>query len=48
MIIRQAKEVEEERNQKRTLFTEVEKLKFKIKCLEDDLTKQTLKAEKRL
>ena len=36
-LIKHAKEVEDERNQRRTLTTEVEKLRFRLKCLEDDL-----------
>lgn len=36
-VIRQVKELEEERNLRRTLNSEVEKLKFRVKCLEDDL-----------
>ena len=47
MLIKQAKELEDERNTRRSLATEVEKLKFRVKCLEDDLQKQALKAEKR-
>lgn len=47
LIIKQAKEVEDERNLRRTLNSENEKLKFRIKCLEDDLQKQCLKAEKK-
>ena len=47
MIIKQAKEVEEETNQRRSLTTETEKLKFRLKCLEDDLQKQSLRAEKK-
>ena len=47
MIIKQAIEVEEERNQRRSLTTETEKLKFRLKCLEDDLQKQSLRAEKK-
>jgi hypothetical protein len=37
MIIKQAREVEEERNLRRSILTELEKLKFRLKCLEDDL-----------
>lgn len=48
LVIKQTKELEEERNLRRTLNTEHEKLKFRVKCLEDDLQKQCLKAEKRL
>jgi chromosome segregation ATPase len=47
MIIKQAKEIEEERNLRRSLTTELDKLKFRTKCLEDDLQKAQLKAEKR-
>jgi predicted nucleic acid-binding Zn-ribbon protein len=36
-LIKHAKEVEDERNQRRSLTTEVEKLRFRLKCLEDDL-----------
>jgi len=39
LIIKHAKEVEDERNIRRTLNSENEKLKFRIKCLEDDLQK---------
>jgi hypothetical protein len=39
MIIKQAKEIEDERNQRRTLNIDSEKLKFRLKCLEDDLQK---------
>jgi hypothetical protein len=37
MIIKQAKEIEDERNLRRSLNTELDKLKFRVKCLEDDL-----------
>ena len=37
MIIRQAREIEEERNLSRSMATELEKVKFRVKCLEDDL-----------
>jgi hypothetical protein len=37
LIIKQAKEVEDERNLRRIQNTESEKLKFRVKCLEDDL-----------
>ena len=36
-IIKHAKEVEDERNLRRTLNTDNEKLKFKVRTLEDDL-----------
>ena len=47
IIIRQAKDMEEERNSKRTLSTECDKLRFKLKCVEEDLLKAGLKAEKK-
>jgi hypothetical protein len=47
LIIKQAKEIEDERNLRRIQNTEGEKLKFRVKCLEDDLQKQQLKADKR-
>jgi len=37
LIIKQAKELEDERNIRRSLNTDTEKMKFRIKCLEDDL-----------
>lgn len=40
--------MEDERNQRRVVNSENEKLKFKISCLEDDLQKQCLKAEKKI
>lgn len=47
MLIMHAKEMEDERNLRRSLATECEKLKFRVKCLEDDSHKAHLKAEKR-
>eukprot|EP00347_Sterkiella_histriomuscorum_P013840 403363164 len=47
LIIKQAKELEDERNVRRTLNTENDKFKFRIRCLEDDLQKQQLKTEKK-
>ena len=47
MLIKHAKEMEDERNLRRSLATECEKLKFRVKCLEDDAHKAHLKAEKR-
>lgn len=38
-IIKHAKDLEDERNTRRSLNTECEKLKFRVKCLEDDLQK---------
>jgi hypothetical protein len=40
LIIRHAKEIEEERTQRRVVATENDKLKFKSKCLEDDIHKE--------
>lgn len=37
MFIKHAKELEDERNLRRSLNTENDKLKFRVKCLEDDL-----------
>lgn len=39
MLIKQAREIEDERNLRRMQTTETEKLKFRVKCLEDDLQK---------
>jgi hypothetical protein len=39
LIIKQAKEIEDERNLRRMQNTEGEKLKFRVKCLEDELQK---------
>jgi hypothetical protein len=36
-IIKHAKEIEDERNIRRSLTTDNEKLKFKLRTLEDDL-----------
>ena len=36
LLIRNAKDVEEERNQRRVIQTEADKLKFQLKCLDDD------------
>jgi hypothetical protein len=47
LLIKHAKEIEEERTTKRVLQTENDKLKFKAKCLEDDVHKSNLKAEKK-
>jgi uncharacterized membrane protein len=47
LIIVHAKEIEDERNNRRLINSENEKLKFRVRCLEDDLQKQCLKAEKK-
>lgn len=39
LIIKQAKDMEDERNIRRTLNTDTEKLRFRVKCLEDDFQK---------
>lgn len=38
-IIRHARELEDERNQKRLQQSEIDKLSFKTKCAEDDMQK---------
>ena len=47
LLIKHAKEIEEERVQRRVFITENDKLKFKVKCLEDDVHKEALKAERK-
>ena len=47
LLIKHAKEIEEERTQRRVITTENDKLKFKAKCLEDDVHKEQLKAERK-
>lgn len=47
LLIKHAKEIEDERTTRRVLQTENDKLKFKNKCLEDDVHKQGLKAERK-
>ncbi len=47
-IIKHSKEIEDERNLRRTLNTDNEKLKFKVRCLEDEVQKLTLKVEKKV
>lgn len=47
LLMKHAKEIEEERTQRRVLITENDKLKFKVKCLEDDVHKEALKAERK-
>ena len=47
ILIKHAKEIEEERTQRRILITENDKLKFKVKCLEDDVHKEALRAERK-
>jgi len=47
LLIKNAKDVEEERNLRRVLQTENDKLRFQIKCFEDDLSKIQLKCERK-
>lgn len=47
LLIKHAKEIEEERTSRRVLQTENDKYKFKVKCLEDEVHKVGLKAEKK-
>lgn len=47
LIIKNAKDVEEERNVRRVLQTENDKLRFQIKCFEDDVSKLQLKCERK-
>lgn len=47
LLIKNAKDVEEERNMRRVLQTENDKLRFQIKCFEDDLSKTQLKCERK-
>jgi hypothetical protein len=47
LFVKDAKEIEEERNSKRVLQVENDKIKFQMKCLEDDLNKYQLKYERK-
>ena len=47
LLIKHAKEIEDERTSRRVLQTENDKLKFKVKCLEDEVHKINLKAERK-
>jgi len=47
LLIKNAKDVEQERNIRRVLQSENDKLKFKSKCLEDDVGKLQLKCERK-
>jgi hypothetical protein len=46
-MIRHARELEDERNQKRLLQSENDKVSFKSKCTEDEMQKIRLKTEKK-
>ena len=47
LIVKQAKEIEEERCVRRGQQAELDKLKFKVKCAEDELQKVGLRAERK-
>lgn len=47
LLIKNAKDVEEERNHRRVHQSENDKLRFQIKCFEDDLSKLQLKCERK-
>ena len=47
LLIKNAKDVEEERNHRRVLQSENDKLRFQNKCFEDDLSKLMLKCERK-
>lgn len=47
LLIKNAKDVEEERNQRRVLQSENDKLRFQSKCCEDDLSKLQQKCERK-
>ena len=46
-MVKHAKELEDERNEKRNLISETERLAFKAQVAEDDRQKLLLKIEKR-
>ena len=47
LLIKNAKDVEDERNHRRVLQSENDKLKFQNKCFEDDISKLQLKCERK-
>ena len=47
MLMKHAKDIEEERTTRRVLTAENDKLKFKLKCSEDEIHKSALKAERK-
>jgi|688.fasta_scaffold149970_2 hypothetical protein len=47
LIVKQAKEIEQERCVRRGQQSEIDKLKFRIKCSEDELQKANLKVERK-
>jgi len=46
-LVKHAKELDGERTSRRVLQAETDKLKFRVKCLEDDVHKESLKAERK-
>ena len=46
-MVKQAKDIEEERGQRRLLAAENDKLKLKIKVFEDEIHKSNLRAERK-
>ena len=47
LLVKQAKDIEEERGQRRLLAAENDKLKLKIKVVEDEVHKSNLRAERK-
>jgi len=47
ILVKQAKDIEEERGQRRLLAAENDKLKLKIKVFEDEIHKSNLRAERK-
>ena len=47
LIVRQAKELDDERCQRRTVNAECDKLKLKVKIMEEEVHKLTLRAERK-
>ena len=47
MLVKQAQDIEEERGQRRLLTAENDKLKLKVKVVEDEVHKANLRAERK-
>ena len=47
LLVKHAKEIEQERSERRGQQAEMDKLKFKSKCLEDELHKTGLRSERK-
>jgi hypothetical protein len=47
LLVKQAQEIEEERSQRRVLAAENDKLKLKVKVVEDEVHKANLRAERK-